>query len=377
MYQFTKQTVINSNLDSDGVTTLISGSATEFEVKRAGKFLVSKIVDVHKNPYVAGVKEVMQIDVSGYAPTAGKVLRLELDIRLTGESKEADYASTYLYFKKPQFVEVLATGVLDTDMAALVAQLNALKNRFGHSYVTATYTAGTDIIEITAKTNYQRFYAGYVQEETANANSIVQVDFVTKKTGTVTTAGKVGFGDDDFMVRSIQVPTLENTRYFGTLKDERPVLGGNYTQYTVRYKVEKDHDDGIVSGLVSVTTHVFYVKSDLVSTFEAALVAASIPVNTVQTTVTAITIGGNVYDLSDATPITLTATTTPAGVTPAVWTLSGDNTVAGALDATKISLTTAGVFTVAAGSGLANADTIGVSVTVDGFTQTGDITIQT
>jgi hypothetical protein len=372
MYQYTTTNIINSALDSNGTTAKFTGSATALDIKRVNKFLVSGITSITKRPYTAGVKETATIVVP--VLTANKVARLTIDIRLE-QSTNTEYANTHLDFRKPVVVEVIATGTAGTDATALLAQLNSLKNRFGYNYFTATLDTAT--ITIVAKDNNQRFYSIVLAEETANTSSITQFDYVSKATGTVTVAGKLGFGDDEWMIKSIYIPTVENTRYFGISKDERPVIGGNYTQYTIKYVVAKDHEDGIVGGGNSITTHVFYVLSTLVTSFEAQLTAASLAFDTIGVAVSAVTIGGNTYDLSDATAIQLTATTTPSGVTGGVWTLTGDDTVAGTLDSTKVTLTPGGLFSLASGHGLANADTLGVQVVIDGFTKTGDITIQT
>lgn len=271
MYQFTTTSVINSNLDSNGTTTKFTGSATAFDVKRVNKFLVGNVVDVYKRPYKAGVKEVGTITIPTH--TAGKVIRLVVDIRLA-QKTNSEYASTYLYFKKPVTVEVIATGTAATDAAALIAELNDMKNRYGHSYITAT-SGGGAVITLTAKDNNQRFYSITSEEET-DVTTIDLIEYVTKATGSVTTAGVVGFGDDEWMIRAVRIPTLDNTKQYAISSDEKPVLGGNYTQYTIRYSVTKDHDDGIVSGFDSVTTHVFYVISTQVSAFETALGNASL-----------------------------------------------------------------------------------------------------
>lgn len=373
MYQFTTTNIINSNLDSNGTTAKYAGSATALSVSRVGKFLKDSILSITKRAYRAGVLEVAQVTIP--TVTAGLVIRVDIDVRLS-EQTDSEYANTYLYFKKPVSVEVLATGTPATDATALKNQINTLKDRFGFSYVTAT-TSGADLI-VTGTNFNQRIFDIKVSKEAASYNSIIDPQYtdVTAGTFSVTTAGKVGFGDDDWMARRIMLPTAENVRYFGISKDERPVLGGNYTEYVLRYKVQKDPSEGIVAEGFSVTTHVFYVLSSLVTSFEAAIVATGISMDTIGSVVSAVTIGGNTYDLSDATPIQLTATTTPSGVTGGVWTLTGVNTVAGTLDVTKISLTTAGVFSVTTGHGLADGDTIGVKVVIDGFTKTGDITIQ-
>ena len=268
MYQFSTQTIINSNLDSNGTTAKYKGSSTQLNVTRVGTFKKDKIVSIYKRPYTAGVKEVAQVTIP--TVTAGKVVRVEANVRLE-QSTNSEYANSFLWFQKPVVIEVIASGTAATDATALKNQLNALKDRFGFSYITAT-TSGANLI-LTATDNNQRFNSVKVLKELASYNSIIQPEYedVTAGTFTVTTKGKLGFGDDEFMIKSIQVPTYENTRHFGISQEERPVLGGNYTQYTLRYSGTKDGQDGIVSGATFVTTHVFYVKSDLVSGFETEL----------------------------------------------------------------------------------------------------------
>lgn len=373
MYQFTTTTVINSSLDSNGVTAKYSGSSSAFKVTRVGTFLKDKIVAVYKRPYTAGVKEILGITVPTL--TGGKAARLEVKIRLS-QATDTEFASSYLYFEKPVIVEIIATGTANTDAAAFVTKFNSLKNRFGSSYATVS-ASGADLT-FTAKEPYMVFESVIISEETANSNSITQVDYVSKATGTVSTAGKIGFGDDNWMVRAVSVPTLDNTRYYGINKEERPVLGGNYTEYVLHYTVEKDHDYGIVSGLVSKTVHVFYVLSTLVSGFEAALIDTGIAVDTVGTAVTATSITSGTLDISEVATqdYQITYTTTPAGVTGALFTLNSTaSTVAGTADWTKVSVSYGGLIEIGASHGLAAGDKIAVDMVIDGYSVTKEITL--
>lgn len=328
MYQFTTNTILNSLTDSSGYDKVTS-SSTNLKVKRVNDFVVSNIVSIHKRPYSAGVKEIATVVMPTI--TAGKVARLNIEIGLE-QSANHEYASVYVDFQKPLIVEVIATGTVDTDGAALVAELNKLKDRFGHTYVTATYTAGTDTITLTAKEDNQRFNSVTVEEETENTNTLEVITFTVKATGSVSTAGKLGFGDDAWMIQNVKLPTIENQRYYAIDAEERPVLGGNYSQYIIRYSVTKDHDDGIVSGLSSVTTHVFWVKSDLVSSFETLLDATSVAYTfAITNTVNG---SGQIEMANDAT-VTLT---TSGNVGPVTWVETTD-----ANDA--ITITSAGVVT--------------------------------
>lgn len=324
MYQFTTTTIINSNLDSNGVTAKYSGDANAFIVTRVNTFKEANIVSVYKRAYSAGVKEVATVTVPTIA--IGTVARLTVDVRLSQQT-DSEYANTYLYFKKPVVIEIIASGTAATDATAFKNQLIALKDRFGFAYITAT-TNDADII-LTATNNNQRFFSATIEKEKASTNSIILPEYedVTAGTFSVTTPGKLGFGDDEYMIKSLMIPTLENSRYFGINKEERPILGGNYTEFVIRYSVDKV-DDGIVAGNKSITTHVFYVKSDLVAAFETELLKTVTTLNSLSVSAvdTALSVGS---DATEALVVTgaigsLTYATSDAAVaTVAAGTVTG------------------------------------------------------
>lgn len=270
MYQFTTTTVINSNLDSNGVTPKFAGSASGFNVTRVNFFKKDNVESVYKNAYTAGVKEVAIVTLG--TATLGKVARLSIEVRLAQQNADSEYANAYLWFRKPVVVEVISSGVAATDATALVAQLNGLKDRFGSKYFNASAVGAA--ITLTALDDNQRFYSVKFEQEIASPNSIIEMEYnpVAGTSFVVSVAGKPGFGNDSHMIKSVMIPTYENSRFFGTNKEERPIIGGNYTQYTIRYSVDKHIDDGISSGGKSITTHVFWVKSDLVDAFDEALI---------------------------------------------------------------------------------------------------------
>lgn len=378
MYQFTTTTILNSATDSNGSLAKYAGSATGLNVTRVGFFKTANVVSVFKTPYAAGVKEIAHVTIPTI--TSGLVARLSIDVRLSQQT-DSEYANTYLYFKKPVVVEVLSTGVDTTTATALVAQINALKDRYGFSYITAA-TSGADI-HITATNNNQRIFdIKILKEAGTTGNSLIEpwYEDVTASTFHVATPGKLGFGDDEYMVKSIMLPTYENSRYFGTNKEERPILGANYSQYTLRYQIAKTGTDGILGGGTSITTHVFYVPAANVATFEAALVNASIPFQDTTLTVTDVTITSGNLDISSVVggaPYVTTYTTTPLGATGAVFTLdTAGSTVAGSADWTKVAVTPAGVVTLTGGHGLAAADLLGLTVVIDGVTLSKTLTLQ-
>jgi hypothetical protein len=333
MYQFTTTNVINSSKDSSGIDKF-KGDALWFDVRRVNKYLTANITQITKQAYSAPVLEVATITTPTL--TAGKAIRLEVKIGLS-QNTNSEYASSYLDFEKPVVVEVLATGTAATDASALTAAFNRLKNRFGYNYATATVSGAT--ITFTAKDEYQRFDSIIISEETVATNSIYLIDYVTKATGTVTTAGKVGFGTDAWMIRAVRIPTYANTRQWGEGEDERPVIGGKYSEFVIHYSIDKPEDDGIVSGHKSVTTGVFWVKSDLVSDFETELAKTGLPIgiavtadkaalaNDETTTVRATgNVGAVVWTVQSGTSATVDSS---SGVVTAHSTNTGDTVIRG------------------------------------------------
>ena len=303
MYQFTTTTVINSAKDSGGTADKYAAilNDTVFQVTRVGNFKKSGIASVYQRNYAAGVLEKATVTI----PTvdAGKTIRLTVDVRLSG-STDSEYATPFLYFRKPVTVEVIATGTAGTDAAALAKQISALKDRFGVSYITASAVGAVITFEATVDT--QRFYDIKVEEEVLSPNSLIQPEYKTLAGQfTVTVNGKIGFGDDAYMIKSIMIPTMENVRPWGVNAEERPVLGGNYTQFTLRYDIPKEAM-GIATGARSITNHVFYVKSDLVTPFktELAKVFADIEVVSDNPSANFESEPGGVVGSSDLEPVT-------------------------------------------------------------------------
>lgn len=358
MYQFTTTTIINSALDSNGTTAKFAGAADSLTVSRVGKFLNANITSINKRPYSAPVLEVAKVTIPTI--TAGLVARLDVDVRLSQQT-DSEYANTYLYFKKPVVVEVIATGTAATDATNLAAQLNSLKDRFGFSYVTAS-TNSADVI-LTATNSNQRFFSIKILKEATSSNTIIDPVYedVSSTTFSVTTPGKLGFGDDDWMQRKIMLQTAENVRYFGYNKEERPILGGNYTEYVLNYVTSKDHATGISNGVnYSKTTHVFYVANAQVSAWETELnKLTSKPYGLV------ITAAGGDVSLATATDDTsqITATNAVGAVT-----YSSNQPTRATVGATTGLVTTAGVtgtgaVTITATDSVGNTATLAYTIT--------------
>ena len=73
--------------------------------------------------------------------------------------------------------------------------------------------------------------------------------------------GLEAFGDYNWIIHNLRLPTLANTYFWAVTKSEMPVVGGEYTQFIIRVCAERDGIGGEVVGqrATSVTNHILYV----------------------------------------------------------------------------------------------------------------------
>ena len=76
--------------------------------------------------------------------------------------------------------------------------------------------------------------------------------------------GLEAFGDYNWLIHNLRLPTAANTNFWAVTKPEMPSPGTSYTQFIVRMQAERDGIAGEVVGqrAVSVTTHVLWVAGN-------------------------------------------------------------------------------------------------------------------
>lgn len=318
MFLYTTTTIINSAnavdvmgnalLDHEGnAIPRVKSDADAFTVIGTGTYKKDNIQSVYKRAYTPGVKEVAKVTVP--AGNAGEIFRLTVDVKLDG-NVQSDYANFTYDFKQPVVVDIASKGDAANNAAEIAKVLNKIKTEYGRSLFVAS-ASGADVI-LTARTNDQRFKLITLEKVGPVPSNTLSPEITNLAKGTVITHGKTGFGDDAWMLKSVMLPTYENTRHFGIIKDERPVLGGNYSQYTLKYKVNAGEEGVFMGDDKSVTTHVFWVKSDQVAAFETALettLGEQIPGNIV------LTAEGNATSLVNGLTLQLTVTGAIGNVT--------------------------------------------------------------
>ena len=274
MLNFTQQTVINSadRFKKMGTDTL--------RIKRIGDYKKANIKSVFKTVASDPVKGTAVITPTAAALTSGDY-RLVVYLRLQ-KSVNSLYANDLVYKGKPLFFEFKCTGTVATDIPNIVKAINSQQRMWdnGITYLVASGTATA--LTLTCADEYQLFYHVELQKFTPNTDPTASqytsvYKFVNGETGNaaqiVVNQSKLGVGTYDMLIQDLRLPTYENTNWISMNKMEMPIVGEKYTQYVLEYEVERGIMGlGSAGALVTArTTHVFFVKSDLVTAFDTIL----------------------------------------------------------------------------------------------------------
>lgn len=225
--------------------------------------------------------------------------RIVLYLGLSMNSQDSFYANDFVYKGKPLFVEfpVYASDTAETigkrivkianKYMLFVAQDKILNVSENEGKVTFEGVNGYQLIK---KAVLQKYDPNAKQVDCCNNNGDfidimvgVPVTYTTDPTsGEVTVGTQVldgdglrdladnevaiepgleAFGDYNWIIHNLRLPTLANTYFWAVTKSQMPVVGGNYTQFIIRVCAERDGIGGEVVGqrATSVTNHILYV----------------------------------------------------------------------------------------------------------------------
>lgn len=295
MFTFTTTTVINSNKDlttgkplwSSQAADTTKGTPASFNVKRVGKFVKDNVKAIYKAEANEAENAKVTIDLSQANGTDGESFRLAIYIGLTQASQDSRYSNDLVLKGKPISVDFVWKADAATTATALVKTINKYEIMvYGDKLLDVTNSGS--FITIEAKNEYQRFRtisidkfdktAYFGMGEYTTVHSLDDIDKVDTNAAVTSSAegyfaGKEGFGTYPFILHNLRIPTDMRTRAFAPNQDESPIPGALYNQYTIRYCVERGPLglNAVGDQTTSVTTHVFYVKSDLASDFEVGL----------------------------------------------------------------------------------------------------------
>lgn len=240
------------------------------------------------------------VDLSKVTFGDAKVARLYIYVGLEG-SEESIYANDW--YKKGMPLSVsFAVSEDASEMAAAIVDTIKTFNVFTKVKKVLDVTAGTEdtagVLTIKGTHEHQRLQkiailvedaASKLGEEKVVAewtlrdaryhagdaeDAMGAVAYATKTGVTLLEAGVNGFGTYSQLIKDLRLPTAAHTGWLNVQRDEMPVVGAVYTQYIINYYAPSTANPSFTAlgnRSMSETTHVFWVREDLVSDWEAML----------------------------------------------------------------------------------------------------------
>jgi hypothetical protein len=209
-----------------------------------------------------------------------KVARLYLYVGLEG-SEESIYANDWYRKGMP-----LSVSFTNTDAEKMVANIVDTVNRFN------VFTKVKKVLEVAAKEGeattlvingtheHQRLQKIQVLVDAGYGEEVAVVDYELNHKEDAAVKDEVkgvnGFGTYSQLLKDLRLPTAVHNHWLSVQKDEMPIVGALYTQYIINYYAPSTANPSFTAvgnRSMSETTHVFWVKSDLVEDWEKALAA--------------------------------------------------------------------------------------------------------
>jgi hypothetical protein len=296
MFQFTTTTILNSLQDYNDSSKNLIGEVKDgatvigIHIKRDFKFLAANVEAIYKRAAYDPEMAQATIDITEVtAPVEDTTFRIAVYIRLSG-SQNSYYANDFVFKGKPFYIEFLwRVGETAANVAKKVIKVAKKYQQMVYEYQLLDITESAGVVTIKGTDEYQTLTKVDLEKFDVNAGpwqdgghvgEFIPVDTLDEEsvyhTGDVVTLvkqAKQGFGTYRNMIKDYRLPTAANTRWTKIIQDETPVVGAKYNQYTIVQCVNRGIMGGDAVGEVakSKTTHVFFVKQDLATAFEAEL----------------------------------------------------------------------------------------------------------
>ena len=207
-----------------------------------------------------------------------KVARLYLYVGLDG-SEESIYANDWYRKGMP-----LSVSFTVADAAVMADAIVDTVNRFN------VFTKVKKVLDVKADGSklivngtheHQRLQKIQVLVDAGYGEEVAVVDYELNRPGKEATgfvldvvAGRNGFGTYSQLLKDLRLPTAVHNHWLSVQKDEMPIVGALYTQYIINYYAPSTANPSFTAvgnRSMSETTHVFWVKSDLVPAWEEVL----------------------------------------------------------------------------------------------------------
>ena len=275
MFNWTTTTLINeipfTNVEGEGKL-------------RIGKHLFEKrwVESIRKakghNPVICSAALNMEDVKTALDTQDANVARLYLYVGLEG-SEESIYANDWYRKGMP-----LSVSFINDTPEKMVANIVDTVNRFN------VFTKVKKVLDVHAKTEnnkvlvidgtheYQRLQKIQVLIDKGQGEEVAIVDYeLNHKTDDAVideVKGVNGFGTYSQLIKDLRLPTANHNHWLSVQKDEMPIVGSVYTQYIINYyapSMANPSFTAIGNRSMSATTHVFWVKNDLITEWENVL----------------------------------------------------------------------------------------------------------
>ena len=265
MFQYTNTIVLNSLKDELSGLDKVKFEGNVLKVLRVNNFKKDNIVAIYKKE--AEDAKAGSVTFATVPSVEGKLYRINLYVRLSGSQNS--YYSNDMVFKGRPFVYEYKGGTSVDDIVDLIKNLNQL---YGDKFLKVEKSGSG--IKFTGD-NYALFTIAKIEEFVQDNTVWPSINGGIWKE---VAAGEItkcvnGFGTYDQILKDLRLPTMESRRWEAVNKEELPVPGTLYNQYTLDYCVERGilGTDAVGDMVKSLTHHVFFVPQALATTFEAEL----------------------------------------------------------------------------------------------------------
>lgn len=265
MFQYTNTIVLNSLKDELSGLDKVKFAGDVLKVLRVNDFKKDNIVAIYKKE--AEDAKAGSVTFATVPSVEGKLYRINLYVRLSGSQNS--YYSNDMVFKGRPFVYEYTGGTTAENIVKLIQNINQL---YGDKFLKVE-VAGSGI-KFTGD-NYALFTMAKIEEFVQDNTVWPSVNGGIWKEvakGEITKCVN-GFGTYDQILKDLRLPTMESRRWEAVNKEELPIPGTLYNQYTLDYCVERGilGTDAVGDVVKSLTHHVFFVPQALATAFEAEL----------------------------------------------------------------------------------------------------------
>lgn len=218
------------------------------------------------------------LDLSKVTLGTAKVARLYIYVGLEG-SEESRYANDW--YRKGMPLSVSFTVGAPAEMAKAIVDTIKTFNVFTRDTKVLDVKASGSILTIKGTHEHQRLQRIAILVEDTDSKfgeeKVVAEYIAGRKTNaavTIVKRGVNGFGTYSQLIKDLRLPTAVHNSWLSVQKEEMPIVGALYTQYIINYYAPSTANPSFTAvgnRSMSETTHVFWVKSDLVSEWESLL----------------------------------------------------------------------------------------------------------